>query len=105
MTTVCLGLGVDEAIWDFSWCFSSLFDKFCKICRTCERLSSSISTRNINEGFPLFSWTLNVQGFHVCFRGLFLEWTSSHGSLLELLSGSSLLLQVGLSAHLLWRSL
>src|SRR6266581_8756203 len=62
---VCLGLGVDEAIQDFSWCFSSLFDKFCKICRTCEHLSSLISTRNIDKGFPLFSWTLNVQGFRV----------------------------------------
>src|SRR6266705_3157929 len=103
MTMVCPGLGVDEAIQDFSWCFSSLFDKFCKICRTCERLSSSISTRNIDGGFPLLSWTLNVQGFR--FQGLFLKWTSSHSSLLELLSGSSLLLQVGLSAHLLWRSL
>src|SRR6266571_2197186 len=105
MTMVCLGSGVDEAIQDFSWCFSSLFDRFHKICRTCGCLFSSISTRNIDEGFPLFSWTLNVQGFCVCFRGLFLKWTSSHSSLLGLLSGSSLLLQVRLSAHLLWRSL
>src|SRR6266581_7519612 len=98
---VCPGLEVDEAIRDFSWCFSLLFDKFRKICRTCECLSSSISTRSIDGGFPLFSWTLNVQGFHVCFRGLFLKWTSFRSSLLGLLSGSSLLLQVGLSAHLL----
>src|SRR6266705_633629 len=104
MTMVCLGSEVDEAILDFSWWFSLLFDRFRKICRTCGCLSSSISTRNIDEGFPLFSWTLNVQGFHVCFQGLFLEWTSFCSSLLELLSGSSLL-QVRLSAHLLWRSL
>src|SRR6266436_7514597 len=104
MTTVCPGSEVGEAVQDFSWCFSSLFDKFHKICRTCERLSSSISTRNIDGGFPLFSWILNVQVFRECFRGLFLEWTSSRSSLSELLSGSSLLLQVGLSAHLLWRS-
>src|SRR6266446_10303940 len=104
MTTVCLGLEVGEAVRDFSWCFSLLFEKFHKICRTCGCLFSSISTRNIDRGFPLFSWTLNVQVFHECFRGLFLEWTSSRSSLLELLSGSSLLLQVGLSAHPLWRS-
>src|SRR6266446_10729436 len=104
MTMVFPGSEVGEAVRDFSWCFSLLFDKFRKTCRTCGCLSSSISTRNVDGGFPPFSWILDVQGFHGCFRGLFLEWTSSRSSLLELLFGSSLLLQVGLSAHLLWRS-
>src|SRR6266436_2564039 len=95
------GSEVDEVVRDFSWYFSLLSEKFCKTCRTCECPSSSISTRNINGGFPLFSWILCVQVFRECFRGLFLEWTSFRSSLSELLFGLSLLLQVGLSAHLL----
>src|SRR6266436_2146387 len=98
------GSEVDEVVQDFSWYFSSLSDKFCKTCRTCECPSSSISTRSIDGGFPLFSWTLGVQVFRECSRGLFLKWTSFRGSLSELLFGLSLLLQVRLSAHLLWRS-
>src|SRR6266436_2136801 len=104
MTTVFPGSEAGEAVRDFSWCFSSLFDKFRKTCRTCGYLSSFISTRSVNGGFPPFSSILGVQGSRGCSQGLFLEWTSSRSSLSELLFGSSLLLQVGLLARLLWRS-